>query len=292
MNKQGIYTAVGITLSLMIAFGGWILTNTLLDKQETVLLSKTGSIYVPAGLKTTAGSANDANSNLPPKTKTELLPNETKLEEGVMAKILANWNAPQSYARPHDPVEGQLNMEQAITAAKNGLSYFSTQGIIPPELLENEFTRTKASLWENHPAFKENPSDPRVRVSIELPPAYSYWVITFDNEKLNVRLMLNAVTGAIWRADIVSYQAETTFTDLDVVEMIEIYAAYLGLDGGGTLNFNETWASKGFAGDIISVTAIKKGTGVGGAESYNGISLYLSEFGRPARDVSIAVKYK
>lgn len=289
MNKQGIYTAVGIAFSLMIAFGGWILTNTLLDKQETVLLSKTGSIYVPAGLKTMAGSANDANSNLPPKTKTELLPNETKLEEGVMAKILANWNAPQSYARPHDPVEGQFSMEQAITAAKNGLSHFSTQGIIPPVLLENEFTRTKASLWENHPAFKENPSDPRVKVSTELPPAYSYWVITFDNEKLNVRLMLNAVTGAIWRADIVSYQAGTTLTDLDVVEMIEIYAAYLGLDGGATLNFNETWASKGFAGDIISVTAIK---GVGSAEGYYGISLYLSEFGRPARDVSIAVKYK
>ncbi|NLK51591.1 MAG: hypothetical protein GX295_03980 [Syntrophomonadaceae bacterium] len=290
MNKQDIYTTVGVAFSLMIAFCGWILTNTLLDKQETVLLSVTGSIHAPSVLGTTAGTGNDANSNSTPKIKTELITDETKLEEGVMAKILANWNAPKSHARPHEPVEGQLSMEQAITAAKNGLSHFNTHGIIPPELLKDEFTRTNASLWENQPAIKENQSDTRVKVSMELPPEYSYWAITFGNEKMSVQLTLNAVTGAIWRADIFSYQAGTIFANLDVVEMVEIYAAYLGLNGGDSLSFNETWASKGFAGDIISVTATKNETGVDSTKSYSGISLYLSEFGRSARYMNIVVE--
>jgi len=286
MNKQGIYTAVGVAFSLVIALCGWILTNTLLDRQEAMLLVATGNIHVPSVLEATAGTGKETNSSSNPNT--------AKLKEEVMAKILANWDAPGGNVRPHEPVEGQLNMEQALTAAETGLSYFSTHGIIPLELLEDEFTRTNASLWENRPAMKGNQPNMRVRVSTKLPPEYSYWAITFDNEKISIRLTLNAVTGAIWRADVFSYQAGTILTELDVVEMIEIYAAYLGLDGGDSLTFivNETWAVKGFAGNIIGVTAVKSEKGAGDPKSYSGISLYLSESGPPARGEDIAVEIK
>lgn len=278
MSKQGVYTTAGVALAIMIGFCGWLLTNSLLDRQEALMLATTGSIRI----------APLAYSSSNPNVETAPITAE------MMAQILQNWNEPGSLMRLHEPVEGQLGMEQAIAAAETGLSYFSTHGIIPPELLENEFTRITASLCENQPAVKADPQK-YVIVTKQLHPEYSYWRIFFFNEKVSAQLTLNAVTGKIWRADIFSYQAGTTvFNDLNVLEMMKNYAAYLELDGGDygdSLDFNETWASEGFAGDRISVTAQKNETGTGSNKSYNGISLYLSEFGRPVkfRDITVAI---
>jgi len=240
MNKHVIYTAAGVMFSLTIAFCGWILTNTLLDGQETMLLAATGSFHDP--------SAND---------ETMTANTDLKLEAEEIAKILGNWNTLGSYTRPHEPVEGQLNMEQAITAAKDGLSYLSKQGIIPKEFLEEKFNRTNASLCQNQPATMDGNKSSYTMVKVELPPEYSYWDITFDNKKVGVQLTLNAVTGKMWKVHIVSYQDMDTFNNLDLEDLIKMYAAYLGLEGGDSLSVSETMASKGFEGDIISIVAVK-----------------------------------
>lgn len=265
MNKRRRRTAVGVLSSLVIVVCAWLLTNALLDRQEAALFARTGSISVPEVSWTRRGPQDDRNSdqNL----------DAVKLEERLMVKILENWNAPASYARPHEPVEGQLNIEQAVTMARVGLSHFAAQGIVSSELLEDDFSRINASLWENRPAMMENQSSMQVRIGMELPPEYSYWVVTFDNTKMGARLTLNAVTGEIWRADVFLYQAGTMPADLDVVEMTEVYAAYLGLEGEDCIIYDQTRAIKGFGRNMLSVIAEKKK-----AAGYGGVSLYLSEF--------------
>lgn len=135
MNKQDVYTIAGIVFSLVIASCGWILTNTLIDRHEATLLTAVGRIHDAITLDATTVMDNNADlgSNL----------SEARLEEEVMSEILANWSVSGSYVRPHEPVEGQLTMKQAIAAAKSGLSYLSAHGVISPKLLEYEFTHTK-----------------------------------------------------------------------------------------------------------------------------------------------------
>lgn len=264
MNRHGIFSALGIVLSLAIAFIGWILVNTLLDRQETRLLA--------------AGSFNDSSTN----AETAAVNAEVKLEEAVMAKILRNWNTQGSYARPHEPVKGQLNMEQAITEAKNGLAYLSRKGVIPKDILEEGFVRTKASLLENVQTMDKVKS--KIKDKEELSPEYSYWNIKFDNEKIDIMVTLNAVTGKMWSVDINSYQVIDMFNNQDLRNLIEIYADYLGLEGGDTLNVSDNMASKGFAGDIIRIVAVKKSKIIQSSTTkkvsyevvdYNGISLAL-----------------
>lgn len=263
MNRHGIFSALGIVLSLAIAFLGWILVNTLLNRQETMLL--------------TAGSFNDSSTNAEALATNA----EVRLEEEVMAKILTNWNTFGSNARPHEPVNGQLNMEQAITEANNGLAYLSRKGVIPKDILEEGFVRTKASLMENLPTIDKytNIVDKK-----ELPPEYSYWNISFSNEKIDIMVTLNAVTGKMWSVDINSYQVLDMFNNIDLKNLIEIYADYLGLEGGDTLNISDNVASKGFAGDIIRIVAVKNTKSIQESKNkkvsyevvnYNGISLAL-----------------
>ncbi len=263
MNRHGIFSALGIVLSLAIAFIGWILVNTLLDRQETRLLA--------------AGSFNDSSTN----AETVATNAEVKLEEEVMEKILRNWNVQGSYARPHEPVKGQLNMEQAINEAKNGLAYLSRKGVIPKDILEEGFVHTKASLLENMPNIEKYKN---IKNKEELSPEYSYWNITFDNEKIGIQMTLNAVTGKMWRVDINSYHFVDMFNNQDLRNLIEIYEDYLGLEGGDTLNVSDNMASKGFAGDIIRIVVIKKSKSIQASKAkkesydvvnYNGISLVL-----------------
>ena len=41
-SKQIVFTAMGVTLSFVIAIGGWALTSTLIDKRSDALLLHPG----------------------------------------------------------------------------------------------------------------------------------------------------------------------------------------------------------------------------------------------------------
>lgn len=245
MNKQGILTILGVVFSLIIAFFGWMLTNMLLDRQDIELLASTGSISVPIGQNNEA--------------KTGLTITGAKLDKNSiisMSEILNNWDNSRGYTRPHEPVEGQLNMEQALAMAEAGVSYFGTQGIFHEELLQDEFTQISASLCVNQPrAIQAAVLSPVA----ELSPEYSYWEISLGNEKINVNLRINAVTGMIWDIEIYSIKEEIQLTSFNAIEMLDVYTEYLGLEGEDSVRYNEGFATKGFLGNVLQATAIIRG---------------------------------
>lgn len=261
MNRQGLLTVLGVTLSLIIAFSGWMLTNLLLDRQDTELFASRGGIDIsaPAG-----GAGTDPGIG-------SFIAGE-KLDEEAMikiAEILSTWNAEGTRTRPHEPVQGQLNMEQAFAAAEAGLSFLSKQGVIKEELLKGGFSKIGASLCESRPAGRRD---------IGLPPEYSYWSLDLSYEKVSVRLRMNAVTGAIWEIGFYPVEGGIQLTSLDEGEILDIYAQYLGLEGEDPVKVSEGIVTKGFLGNVLTATAIK--TFDVARERIESISLSLTASGR------------
>jgi len=62
MNKQRIYTTLGIALSFSIAVGGWTLTSMLIDRKSDALLSATGIIRIDTPSAKSPETANQGDS--------------------------------------------------------------------------------------------------------------------------------------------------------------------------------------------------------------------------------------
>ena len=109
MNRTGratrrsrLLTVLGIVLAALIAGGCLLFTDHLLGLQQEKLLSQVHFF---------------------PQEETDTV-EETALEPEQIATILRYQDTNNSYDHLHDPKSGQINMEQAITAAKDGLEYF------------------------------------------------------------------------------------------------------------------------------------------------------------------------
>lgn len=230
MNKQNLYTVLGIALSFIIAVGGWTLTSALIDRKSDALLSATESVKFNMQATIEQGDE-ETHHNFP------------TLSEGEIAKIILSWESIIE-ERPHEPVEGQLNMEQAIEAGKAGLSYFYEQDIISGELLE--YAKTSAYLCEKQPSGQENHT---------LNPYYSYWTVTFSSENKRATLVIHAMTGQIWQA-VVSGDIESS---LETAKLLDVFIAYLNLDANGSFVSDGHITSKSFAGGSLHAIA-RRGT--------------------------------
>jgi hypothetical protein len=68
-------------------------------------------------------------------------------------------------------------------------------------------------------------------------------------------LTLNAATGQVWKADIEFTPSQSTAHTIRSETILDIYLAYLGLDGGGSYVADDTLAYTGFADDMLYVIA-------------------------------------
>ena len=108
------------------------------------------------------------------------------LSEHEIISVLRNWNS-RGRETPHEPMAGQINMEQAITLGLAGLAEYA--GILPEEWFS--FSTINAALRQN-----------QVDSSQFLDPAYSFWTVSFTGEHMSATLTIHAATGRIWGVDI------------------------------------------------------------------------------------------
>ena len=186
MSKQKIITVAGIALSFAIATGGWALTSTMINRKSDALLSVSGTTWI---------NAPDARPvAIPGQSVIEDNPSDTlsMLTEREMLSVLANWNSP-GRERPHEPTAEQINMEEAIAIGEAALAYFN---FIPANQLVFDRTKTTAFLCQNIPSGRNGQF---------LDPIYSYWAVTFTIDGVSrwgASMMINAVTGQVWKIDI------------------------------------------------------------------------------------------
>lgn len=216
MNKQLVYTVMGVVLSFIIAISGWLLTSMLIDKKSDALLSTTGVVQVNA-----PSIPKDADNMPDTSEETVELP---KLTDKEILSVLQNWDTP-GHEQLHEPVDGQIDIEQSIDAGKAGLSYFYEQGIIHEPLHEN--AKINAYLFKNHPNGAGTQT---------LKPYYSYWIISFTGENINAILTINAVTGQIWKADITLSNSDILFNAVYANNTLKSFVSYLDLSGDEKIN--------------------------------------------------------
>lgn len=238
MIKKHILTVGAAAFSLLIVYGGWFLSNQLMDRQQYSLMNTVNSIPVKDTTTTDQDMENEP---------------ERLLSSNEIVDILKVWNFDMT-GYYHDPIDGQLTMEEAIKAAKSGLSYFCNKGVLPEEIINNEYAQTNAFLYDIQ--GKTKTTNPGVLSSMR--PSYSFWSVSLANQKVLIQLTLNAQTGQIWMADISSSYYGKMIADINVLDLLLKYETYLGLTGGDSLRRNDYYATKNYANNQFGIITYKK----------------------------------
>ncbi len=236
MIKQRILTVVGAAITMLFVYGGWLLTNELMDRQQDKLMDTVHSIEVKESLST---GLEDEQERVP-------------LSDKEIVDILNIWNRKQ-VGYYHDPVDGQLTMEEAIKAAISGLSYFCEKGVLPSLISESEYAQTKAFLYD----IKGNPST-RESISPAPRPLYSFWSVSLANKKVMIDLIINAQTGQIWTATITSFSEEVNINELSTLKVLQTYETYLHLFNGNQLRSDEYYSVKYYYNNLFGLSVYKK----------------------------------
>jgi len=171
--KRNIFTVSGIAISFLVAIGGWMLTNRLIDIDAERLITSSSSFIINAPVADALGMYDVFGTNM---------------SEADMVSILQNWNVRTGW-RLHEPSQGQISMAEAIEVARDGMDFLHQHGLLPEKMLG--FNSVSAQLVQNihhHEDF--------------LPERYSFWHIHSFNDYIFTTIELNAVTGQIWRIEI------------------------------------------------------------------------------------------
>lgn len=204
MSKGKIYTLLVSVLSFSVVFGGWFLTKQLLNQKKTEMLKSSGQVALQSSETTWFGETWLDHT----QSKSDFV--GVELSENEIKKILEVWESGADEV-PHEPLEGQMDMEQAIMEGRNWISNLSEQGILPAYLAECSFDKTSAKLCK-----------PDAEVTFD-EYLLSYWQNIYVEGDVKIILTINAATGQIWKADISMNESRMlngTYTDEDMLKII------------------------------------------------------------------------
>lgn len=202
MSKSRIYTGVMFMTAVCMIFGGWFLTERLLIRREEKFLGSTGTIAVQSE---EIGFL--ADSGLEAAQEPEEFQGQ-EMTEVARALVLAVWEY-GGRELPHEPLPGQMDMEQAIDAGK-AWGAMMAQHVFTDELQGCDFDAVKAELYT---------IDTPIRTS--LPESmYSYWKIRMVRDGASVELTLHADSGEVWNAKLSVEVKETCVAVYDLAYLL------------------------------------------------------------------------
>ncbi len=217
MSKGRLYTLIMFFLSFAVVFGGWFLTERMLNYKKAELLGRNGQSSVQSfGLALSAG---DDSSDAPEEASGQNDFKGEALSEAMIADILTIWEA-GGYELPHEPKEGQMNMGQAISRGEKWISTLCENGVLPSYLAEGNFDKITAKLCT---------LDVEVTFDAKM---ISYWEITYATGDVRIILTVHAVSGEIWKANISMNKDRMLFGACSDEELLNI--AYPFMKGDNT----------------------------------------------------------
>lgn len=202
--KGKIYTVVMVAVSLCIVFGGWFLTKELLNRREREFLGGSGAVALRSsqtGLLAQKEADEEASAF-----------KEQEIPEEQMQEILLLWDLGRK-EMPHDPKDGQMNMEQAIEAGKKWIAVLAEHEVVPYELINGDFDRITAQLGTVE-AETETDLDERL---------LSRWVLEYRKDDVDINLTIHAMSGEVWYASVslMSYSSSAyMYDDLELLELM------------------------------------------------------------------------
>lgn len=213
MSKSRISMFLVFCLSFAVVFGGWFFTKEMLDRKEAEILAGRGRMMLDI-----PESDNRKDRNAVQETF-----EGEALSEDMMAEILKVWEA-GGRELLHEPLAGQMDMEQAVTAGRGWIGRLAENNILPSCLAEGLFDSTSAVLCT---------LDGETTLGESL---ISYWRVIYMKGGIKIILTIHAVSGQVWDADISMREDEMMLSACSEEELLaaafpfltgnEVYAAY------------------------------------------------------------------
>ena len=201
------YTVFTLALAGTLIAGIMAGMRALLQARVDRLLGQSGVLEVPAPVREWQTEAEAR------KARETVQEPEPLLTLSQMEDAVRYWEtAPAEIL--HDPVEGQLSMEEAIEA---GRSWLERMGLLA-DVWEEEKLLTIAMLSVGEPP-EENGRMPE--------PYYSFWTLRIYASGWEATLALNAVTGDVWGGNVTLYN---TRAEWDVKNILKSFAGEAGLE--------------------------------------------------------------
>lgn len=217
VNKQTVFTALGIAAAFAIAIGGWLLTNELLDRNENALLSATGKVQVRLPPENEVPDASDPGSG-----------RETLSYEEIHDALL-DWQT-EGKVGLGDPVAGQLSMEEAVEAALSGIAHFSEFGISPEGLYRD--SKVSAYLYWSMTENEE--------LSLAADPAGAFWDVNLESGDFSAKVLVQATTGQPWEM-VLWFPSAVEYPDRGfITKVLSAYMECLGWESGDFIYLGES----------------------------------------------------
>lgn len=187
MRKSRIDTLFVFFVLFGIVVGGWFFTKELLYQKRTEFLETIGQISLEPSDSTAFMS--DGRDHVWDGSDSTVFMGE-ELSEEQMAEVLEVWER-GGIEVPHEPQTGQMSMEQAITAGKDWITAMADHGIISAGG-EDKTIHARLCTIETEVDFDKK--------------LLSYWSIEYIKEELTVKMVIHAVSGQIWNAQILMWE--------------------------------------------------------------------------------------
>ncbi len=209
-----VINCLGILSAFVFAFGGLFLVQSSLVREKDRLLAGGGLLELPQKEAAEATQVGEVFA-LRQLTEDELLQLIRLMEQ-------------KGDIRPHEPVQGQLTMAQAINYGQVWMEEFFLPCFGLNRLFAEE-CRINCYLWAPETAG----------AGTEEYSWLSCWTVSFVNQELEAKLLLSAVSGQVLDAS-VSYSAPVDFLSREeLTEVLGEYGLTFGLESDYALFCSE-----------------------------------------------------
>lgn len=209
MNRVHKWTLLCFLFAAFFVLGSMAGMDFILQKRENRLLQESGSEETePPVAVWREPQADEAGR---PDVSFEEKARQLTVEQ--MEEVI-NYRDSATDEVLHDPVSGQISMEEAIACGE--------QWLVEMGFLEEEHTGSKnAGSGQTGITAGENNGQilcrraslgikkERRNSQVPMEPYYSFWTVRFSGGTVNAVLSVNAVTGSVWDAEITLYNDMT-----------------------------------------------------------------------------------
>lgn len=208
MNRTSKYTLLSLLFAAVFVFGSMAGTDFILQMWEKRRLQESGTVTMESPVlawqsaETEEGYVKQDGGPFDRDKEEDLTLTEKEIEQVIRYRKNCEGEL------LHDPVKGQITMEQAFASGENWLV---EMGVWDHSRTHSEPLLHRASLGTK--TAKEG-------LHMPIEPYYSFWTVRFSSTDMYVSLSVNAMTGRVWDAKITLYDIENGNNDksLDKLE--------------------------------------------------------------------------
>lgn len=208
MNRTSKYTLLSLLFAAVFVFGSMAGTDFILQMWEKRRLQESGTVTMESPVlawqsaETEEEYVKQDGGPFDRDKEEDLTLTEKEIEQVIRYRKNCEGEL------LHDPVKGQITMEQAFASGENWLI---EMGVWDHSRTHSEPLLHRASLGTK--TAKEG-------LHMPIEPYYSFWTVRFSSTDMYVSLSVNAMTGRVWDAKITLYDIENVNNDksLDKLE--------------------------------------------------------------------------